>query len=179
MKWATRSYAYLDRVSSPWLIARFIDAEATFVFVPWEPDAAIPADAIPFALPGATLGEHDENGTTFQKILAAYELTDAVLHHLGRIIERAVAYTVRRYRPESADPDGQLAAALVTLSEGMLLVEHDDHLVLERSFPLYDALYRSLRARAIMAERGEAIPPSGGRGPGVRTEYLRALLRDG
>ena len=60
MKWVTRDYVHLDRVACPWLIKRFIDKEAEFVFVPWGEESKRPADAIPFALPGAELGPHDE-----------------------------------------------------------------------------------------------------------------------
>lgn len=178
MKWATRAYVYLDRVASPWLIKRFVDPAAEFVLVPWESPAGIPPDAIPFALPGAELAEHDEQGTTFQKILAKYQLGDSTLQHLGRIVERGVEYTLARCRPENADPVGQLAVALMTLSEGMLLVEDDDQRVLTLSFPLYDAFYRDLRVHALMKARGEKIPDSHGKGPSVRTEYMRGLLRE-
>lgn len=178
MKWVTREYVYLDRVASPWLIKRFVDPEAEFVLVPWGEEPSLPAGAIPFALPGAELAEHDAAGTTFQKILAKYGLADPTLQRLGRIVERGVEYTLRRSRPETADADGQLAAALVTISEGMLLVEHDDQRVLTQTFPVYDALYASLRAHALMEARGEGIPDSRGKGPGVRTEYMRALLKE-
>lgn len=178
MKWVTRAYVYLDRVASPWLIKRFVDPVAEFAFVPWGVEPVIPDGAIPFALPGAELAEHDAGGTTFQKILAKYDLTDPTLQHLGRIVAHGVDYTLRRYRPQTADADGQLAVALVTISEGMLLVEHDDQRVLAQTFPVYDALYSSLRVHALMEARGEGIPDSHGKGPGVRTEYMRALLKE-
>src|ERR1700691_2338669 len=64
MKWVTRDFVHLDRVASPWLIKRFIDRDAVFVFVPWGAEERRPADAIPFALPGAEIGPHDQEGTT-------------------------------------------------------------------------------------------------------------------
>lgn len=56
MKWVTRDYVHLDRVASPWLITRFVDPQAEFVFVPWGAEDQRAADAIPLALPGAELG---------------------------------------------------------------------------------------------------------------------------
>ena len=55
MKWVTRNHPHIDRVASPWLIKRFVDTEAEFVFVGWGKDEALPADATPFAIPGAEL----------------------------------------------------------------------------------------------------------------------------
>jgi hypothetical protein len=178
MKWVTHSYAYLDRVASPWLIRRFVDPAAEFLFVDWGEEANAPADAIPFALPGAELGEHDADGTTFQKILAKYGLTDPTLQRLGRIVERGVDYTVRRVRPEETDQDGGIAFALMTISEGMMLVFEDDSSIVEGNFVVYDALYRSLKARELMAAQGKSLPASDGKGPTLRTEFLRDVLRE-
>jgi hypothetical protein len=80
MKWVTRDFVHLDRVASPWLIKRFIDRDAVFVFVPWGKEDRRPADAIPFALPGAEIGPHDHEGTTFAKLLKKYRLDDPALH---------------------------------------------------------------------------------------------------
>jgi hypothetical protein len=80
MKWVTRDFVHLDRVASPWLIKRFIDRDAVFVFVPWAGEDAAPAVAVPFALPGAEIGPHDAEGSTFAKLLAKYQLDDPALH---------------------------------------------------------------------------------------------------
>lgn len=177
MKWVTHNYVYLDRVASPWLIKRFVDPEAEFVFVGWDDGVELPSDAIPFALPGTELGEHDEQGTTFQKILAKYRLSDPTLEQMGRIVARGVDYTIRREWPETADAEGQIGVALMRLSEGMMLLFDDDPRIIEGSLVVYDALYRHLRARALVAASGQTLPASQGKGPTLRTEFLRAVLR--
>ena len=63
MKWVTRDFVHLDRVASPWLIKRFVDRDAEFVFVPWLEEDARPPDAVPLALPGGELSAHDAAGT--------------------------------------------------------------------------------------------------------------------
>lgn len=52
MQWVTRQYLHLDRVATPWLITRFVDAEATFVYVPWKEEHLAPAGAMRFQSPG-------------------------------------------------------------------------------------------------------------------------------
>jgi hypothetical protein len=86
MKWVTRDFVHLDRVACPWLIRRFIDTDAEFVFVPWGEESRRPADAIAFAIPGAELGPHDAQGTTFEKLLAKYKLDDPSLAEIQRVI---------------------------------------------------------------------------------------------
>lgn len=177
MKWVTHAYAYLDRVASPWLIRRFVDPQAEFVFVGWGDEADAPEDAVPYALGDGELGEHDAAGTTYEKILAKYGLDDPALARIGRIVARGVAYRFNG-EPATVDEDGAFALALMAFSEGMLLIEHDDAQVVERSLATYDALYAAFRARDRMQAIGGTLPPSAGRGPTNRTEYLRALLRE-
>lgn len=177
MKWVTRSYAYLDRIASPWLIKRFVDPDAVFVFVEWGRESEAPRDAIPFALAGGPLSEHDERGrgTTFEKILAEYGLTDPSLQRLGRILARGVDYRMNG-EPESTDADGSIALALMALSEGMMLLETDDAAIVDRSCVIYDALYATFRARDYLERSGQTLPPSAGKGPTHRTEFLRNVI---
>ena len=76
MRWATRSGPHVDRTACAWLIRRFIDADAEFVFVD-DPDD-VPADATPFDMRGVELGHHDGE-CSFEAVLRRYELTDPVL----------------------------------------------------------------------------------------------------
>jgi hypothetical protein len=90
MKWITRSAVWIDRVACPWLIKRFVDSEAEFLFVPKNQVVQIAADtgAIPFDIPGVELGHH--NGCcTFEAILSKYDLADPALHRLAQIIRDA------------------------------------------------------------------------------------------
>jgi len=178
MKWVTRDYVHLDRVASPWLIKRFVDPEATFVFVPWGREDERPADAIPLALPGAELGPHDASGTTFQKILAKHKLTDPALQRLGVVIAKGVDYVLHGFRPAADDTDGQISVGLLGIAEGMLLLNTDDARILETSYVIYDALYANFRAHHLAALQGRVIPEHQGRGPTLPTDVLRQLLRE-
>ena len=86
MKWATRAHCHVDRAACAWLIRRFIDADADFVFVD-DPDD-VPADATPFDMRGVELGHHDGE-CSFEAFLRHYELLDPVLWEIGRIVHEA------------------------------------------------------------------------------------------
>jgi hypothetical protein len=178
MKWVTRDFVHLDRVASPWLIRRFIDRDAVFVFVPWGEEHSAPADATPFGLPGAEIGPHDANGTTFAKLLAKYKLEDKALTRLSRVIAKGVDYVLHHYRPPPEDTDGQIAVGLLAVSEGMMLRHDDDNAIIAASLPVYDALYANFHAHLLMEESGGRLPPYEGKGPTNPTKYLRGLLRD-
>jgi hypothetical protein len=176
MKWVTKNYVHLDRVACPWLIKRFIDPSAEFMFVAWDKQSDLPVDAIPFAISGAELGPHDESGTTFQKILGKYKLEDAALQRLGKVINAGVDYVLHGYRPPLDDANGQMAVGLLAVSEGMMLIHLTDQLVLDSSYPVYDALYANFKAHALMEAKGLRPPPPTNRGPAEKTDFLRALL---
>jgi hypothetical protein len=177
MKWVTRDFVHLDRVASPWLIKRFIDREAVFVFVPWGKEDSRPADAIPFALPGGELGPHDQDGTTFAKLLKKYRLDDPALQSIAKVIAAGVDYVLHDYRPAREDRLGQMAVGLLALSEGTMLIEEDDATIIERSLPFYDALHAYFTAHYLAQEKGLPLPDHAGRGPTNPTLYLRRLLK--
>ena len=81
------------------------------------------------------------------------------------------------YRPSPDDCHGQVAVGLLAISEGVMLNCTSDETILQASFPIYDALYANFRAKALMREKGLSPPPAAGRGPGPKTEFLRALLK--
>lgn len=144
MKWVTREKAKVDRIACPWLIARFVDPEALFLFVP--PDrvqqTAEREGAIPFDVPDAELGHYTEEGeerVTFDAILRKYDLNDPVLLELAEIVRTADATRVPRPRREGP---GLEAAAL-----GFRQIAVDDQENMRLQFPLYDALYAYCRAR--------------------------------
>jgi hypothetical protein len=177
MKWVTRDFVHLDRVASPWLIKRFIDPEAIFVFVSWGQEQSRPSDAIPFALPGVEIGPHDENGTTFAKLLAKYGLTDPALISLEKVIAAGVEYALHGYRPGPDEHYGQIAVGLLAISEGMMLLNEDDATIIERSLPIYDALSTYFTAHHLAAVSNMPIPERAGRGPTNETTFLRNLLK--
>src|SRR3972149_10774404 len=90
MLWVTRSHVHVDRVACPWLIRRFVDSGAEFLFVPKNQveKAAAETGAIPFDVPGVELGHH-EGRCSFESILAKYELADSALARLAKIVHAA------------------------------------------------------------------------------------------
>lgn len=133
MKWITRSHVHVDRVACPWLIKRFIDSEAEFIFVPKSQvqTAAKKEGAIAFDAPGADL-DHEGDLCTFDMIIKRYELKDKPLLRLARIVNAADTR-----RPEK-DP---LAAGFEAIAVGYGLRYPDDKVNLERQFEVYDSLY--------------------------------------
>ena len=134
MKWATRAGCHIDRTSSAWLIRRFIDPDATFVFVD-DPDQ-VPADATPFDIAGVALSHHN-GGCTFETLLSTYSLTDPALETMGRIVHEADIGDDRYDAPE--------AAGLDALIRGMSMTLGDDDRLLELSGPMFDGLYGYLQ----------------------------------
>jgi hypothetical protein len=134
MKWVTRSHVHVDRVACPWLITRFIDSEAEFLFVPKSEIARTveATGAIPFDAPGVELG-HDDGRCSFESIILKYELKDPGLLRLAQIVHSAdVAADI------DADP---LARGLEALASGYSLRYPDDQENLRHQFEMYDALY--------------------------------------
>lgn len=133
MLWITRSHVHVDRVACPWLIRRFIDSEAEFLFVAPSQVAAVAAaeEATPFDTPGAELG-HKDGACSFDAIVAKYGLKDKALLRLARIVNAADTDRL------SADP---LAAGLEAIATGYSLRFPDDLENIERQFEVYDALY--------------------------------------
>ncbi len=133
MKWVTRSHVHVDRVACPWLIRRFIDSEAEFLFVPKSQVIAVAEKegAIPFDSPGAEL-DHDGDLCTFDVMIREYELTDEPLLRLAKIVNAA---DTRRLEN---DP---LAAGFEAIAVGSGLRFPDDLENLRKQFEVYDALY--------------------------------------
>lgn len=133
MKWVTRARPKVDRVACPWLIQRFVDPQAEFLYVP--PDEVMPTaqreNAIPFDVANIELG-HRGPECSFDAIIAKYRLTDRALQRLALIV-RGADTEAKHLAPE--------AAGLEAIAEGFRLVYRDDHELLEREMSVYDALY--------------------------------------
>ncbi len=133
MKWITRERPKIDRIACPWLIARFIDLAAEFIFAP-PADVkrlAQELDAIPFDVEGVELS-HDGPLCTFDALLAKYQLDDPSLQELAVIVRGADTA-----RFELAPQ----AAGLLAISLGLSYNFSDDREQLKQGFVLYDALY--------------------------------------
>jgi hypothetical protein len=134
MKWVTRSHVHVDRVACPWLIRRFVDNKAEFLFVPVKliKQVTNESDAIPFDAPEVELGHH-EGRCSFESIMQKYELKDPALVRLAKIVHAAdVAVDI------DTDP---IARGLEAIAVGFGLRFPDDGQNLERQFDVYDALY--------------------------------------
>ncbi|MFD7012684.1 chromate resistance protein ChrB domain-containing protein [Rhodococcus jostii] len=151
MLWVTRPRLHLDRVASPWLVDRFVDADAKFDFVDEGQD--VPADAIALTIPGVELGPRDADGSTFRKILRKYSITDPVLVKMADCVEAGMAFSLHEDLPPLSEDLLQHSATLAYFSEGMAVRYPDDHENLRQSFPFYDALYISM-----WANYGEGAP---------------------
>jgi hypothetical protein len=141
MQWVTRSHVHVDRVACPWLITRFVDNEAEFLFVPKNQIDRVAKEtgAIPFDAPGVELG-HKDGRCSFEAILAKYDLKDAALARLARIVHAAdVAADIDQ------DP---LARGLEAMATGFSLRYPNDEENLLHQFELYDALYAWCRLDA-------------------------------
>ncbi len=141
MKWLTRSHVHVDRVACPWLITRFIDNEAEFLFVPKNQIDKVAAEtgAIPFDAPGVELG-HKDGGCSFESILAKYGLADPGLVRLAKIVHAAdVAADIDK------DP---IARGLEAIASGFSLRYPEDEENLAHQFDVYDALYAWCRLQA-------------------------------
>jgi hypothetical protein len=134
MKWITRSHVHVDRVACPWLISRFVDSEAEFLFVPGSqiPQTVTETGGIPFDAPGVELGHHNSQ-CSFETIIKKYGLKDPALLRLAKIIHAADIETDRQ-----ADP---IAPGLEAIAVGYSLRFPDDQENLARQFEVYDALY--------------------------------------
>lgn len=139
MKWVTRQRARVDRIACPWLISRFIDREAVFLFVPAPQvmEVAGREAAMPYDVPGVELGHHGER-CSFDAFLARYGLEDPALHALASIV-RGADTAALDLTPESA--------GLYALATGFQAIARDDHDNMSRQFPAYDALYAYCRTR--------------------------------
>jgi hypothetical protein len=134
MKWVTRSHVHVDRVACPWLITRFVDNEAEFLFVPGGEIERVAQEtgAIPFDAPGVELGHH-ENRCSFESIILKYGLKEPGLLRLAKIVHAADV---------SADIDQDpIARGLEAIASGFSLRFPDDEENLAHQFDIYDALY--------------------------------------
>ncbi len=139
MKWVTREKVKVDRVACPWLIRRFVDPGAEFLFVP--PDQVMETaereGATPYDIPGVELGHHDGR-CSFEAIVSKYRVDDPAVALLARIVHGADVTQDLYGRPE--------AAGLKAIAEGFgYLGLKDDHEILAREFVVYDALYAYCR----------------------------------
>jgi hypothetical protein len=140
MLWATRAGCHIDRAACAWLIRRWIDPDAAFVFV--VDPVAVPADATAFDTPGVDLSHHGGD-CSFETFLRRYELTDPVLWRIAEIVHEADLDDERYDAPEAPGFD--------TALRGLSMVCSDEEL-LQLTRPLFDGLYEYCK-RAVLLGR--------------------------
>ena len=135
MKWITRSHVHVDRVACPWLITRFIDNEAEFLFVPTSQIEQVVKEtgAIPFDAPGVELGHDSDGRCSFESIILKYSLKEPGLLRLAKIVHAADV-------DKDIDTD-PLARGLEAIASGYSLRFPQDEENLSHQFEVYDALY--------------------------------------
>jgi len=133
MKWITRERPKIDRIACPWLIKKFVDKEAEFVYVPVEKvkERGKELDAIPFDIPDVEFSHHEDK-CTFDYIIEKYGLTEPAL--------QTIAVIVRGADTDRHDIASQ-ASGLWAISAGLAYNTKDDYELLQKGMMIYDALY--------------------------------------
>ncbi|MCL4324475.1 MAG: chromate resistance protein [Candidatus Thermoplasmatota archaeon] len=148
MKWITREKARVDRIACPWLIRKFVDKDAQFLYVPKDKvmEVAKKEGATPFDIPGAELFHYEEDGkeyVSFDSIIKKYKLRDPALLELAKIVRVA----------DGGFGSEVEAAGLEAAATGFRLIAKDDAENQRLQFPLYDALYAYCKWR--VEEKGK------------------------
>ena len=139
MKWATRVGIHIDRAACAWLIRRFVDPTAEFLFV--ADPAEVPSDATPFDMRGVELGHH-HGDCSFETILNRYDLTaDPALQRIAEIVHEADLDDERFHAPA--------APGLDVVLRGLSMIGDDEH-TLTVTKPLFDGLYEYYRRATLL-----------------------------
>jgi hypothetical protein len=148
MKWITREHVKVDRVACPWLIRKFVDPRAEFLFVPADQvaDVAEREGATPYDISGAELGHHGKE-CSFEAIVQKYGLSkDPALMLLAKIVNGADTDNSLWHQPEGP--------GLAAVAEGFRhLGLKDDHAILAAESIVYDALYAYCQEQVRKADR--------------------------
>ena len=143
MKWITRERPKIDRIACPWLVARFIDPQAEFLYVPAANVMGVAAatGAVPYDVPGVEFGHHGDR-CSFDAFLDRFRLDDPALAKLAGIVRAADCDRLA---------DAPEAAGLLAISRGLSLNFSDDHEMLRQGMVVYDALYAWCGGKAVGA----------------------------
>ena len=144
MRWITRERVKVDRVACPWLIRKFIDSEAEFVFLPRDTDWSSVRDGTVYDVPNCELGHHGEE-VSFDAFLHKYGLRDPALLLMAEVVRAADG------NPSRPHPAGE---GLRWIAAGFAGLGLTDHEILQGEFPVYDALYEECRRRSEASSRG-------------------------
>ncbi|HVP41246.1 MAG TPA: chromate resistance protein ChrB domain-containing protein [Candidatus Krumholzibacteriaceae bacterium] len=167
MKWLTRQYVHVDRTACPWLIKKFIDPTAEFIFVPIEKiDEVMKKEkAIPYDAPNIELTHHGEK-CSFDAIVEKYKISDPAVLELAKIVR-------------AADTDkmemASEAAGLEAIMTGIGITAKDDHEAIEKARPIYEALYTNTKLKLIREKHKDELEKMD---RNKRREFLRKKLME-
>jgi len=137
MRWITREHAKVDRIACPWLIRKYIDAEAEFIFLPADTEWQAITDGIVFDVPDCELGHHGAE-CSFDAIMRKYQLDDPALVELAKIVRAA----------DTADKSWAVEGiGLEAIADGFRRIARDDHDNMAKQFAVYEALYAHCQAK--------------------------------
>jgi hypothetical protein len=167
MKWVTRLYVHVDRTACPWLIKRFVDPKAEFLFVPVEKiEETVKKDkAIPYDAPGVELGHHGDK-CSFDAIVEKYKIKDPAVLEVANIV-RAADTNKMEMAPE--------AAGLEAVMNGFGIVSKDDYETIAKASPVYDAFYTNCKLKLIRQKHKAEIEKLDRKG---RREFLKKKLME-
>ena len=160
MKWVTRAFPHIDRTASAWLIKRFIDPEAEFVFINWPEEELKPEHGTPFDIKGVELG-HKDGKCTFEVIVEKYGIKDPYILEIAEIVH-------------AEDIEGELdkvpeARGIRMMFKGLRLIIRDDRKTIELSMKIWDAIYAAFKLKDVMNQYKDKLESTS------RTERLRFL----
>jgi len=166
VKWVTREHVHVDRVACPWLIRKFVDPNAEFIFVPVEKiDEVVKNEgAIPFDAPGVELG-HKGDKCSFDAIIEKYKIKDPAVLELAKIV-RAADTENKELAPESVGLDA--------IATGSMMIVKDDQEAIEKGRYVYDSLYACCELRILREKYKERLEKMDRK---QRFEFLRMMMK--
>ena len=167
MKWVTREHVHVDRVACPWLIKRFVDPKAEFIFVPVEKidDVVEKEGAIVFDAPGVELG-HKGDKCSFDAIIEKYEIKDPAVLELAKIV-RAADTENKELAPESVGLDA--------VATGSMMIVKDDKEAIEKGRYVYDSLYAYCKLRILREKYKRELEKMDRK---QRFEFLKMMVKE-
>lgn len=167
LKWVTREHVHVDRVACPWLIRRFVDPKAQFIFAASEDveKVATEQDAIPFDAPGVELS-HKGDRCSFDAIVEKYGLKDQALLDLATMV-RAADSGRTDLAPESI--------GLEAIASGSMMIVANDLDAIDKQAFVYDSLYAYCKLRLLRQRHASELDKMD---KSSRLEFLRSHIRD-
>jgi len=167
MKWVTRAFPHIDRTASAWLIKRFIDPEAEFVFINWPEEELKPEHGTPFDIKGVELG-HKDGKCTFEVIVEKYGIEDPYVLKIAEIVH-------------AADIEGEIdkvpeARGIRMVFDGLRFITENDYETIELGMKIWDAVHAAFKLKDVVSQYRDKLESMS------RTErlrFLKELLRKG